>query len=238
MAKAKKTKTAKTKKQPLGTRLRRWGRRLLIGAVLVPLVLLGLFAFLRPPTTPYILSEYARLGQIDREWVPLEDISPHMQWAAIAAEDVNFCRHWGLDLNAIRAALADGTGRGGSSISQQTIKNLLLWQDRSWLRKALEALLTPAMEAIWSKRRILEMYLNIIEFDEGVFGVEAAAQHYFGVPARQLSDVQAARLAMVLPAPKVRSATDPLPFERRRSRQILDGARTIAKDDRVDCLED
>ena len=159
-----------------------------------------------------------------------------MARSAVAAEDANFCLHWGLDLTAIRAALDQGGTRGASTISQQVVKNVFLWQGRSWLRKALEAGLTPVMEALWSKRRVLEVYLNIAEFDEGVFGVEAAAQHYFGVSAADLSDLQAARLAAVLPDPKGRSASDPGPLVRQRTGQIIDGAATIAADGRDDCF--
>ena len=137
----------------------------------------------------------------------------------------------------LRAAMAEGNTRGASTISQQVIKNVYLWQGRSWVRKASEALWTPLSEALWSKRRILELYLNVAEFDTGVFGVQAAAQHYFGVDAADLSDVQAARLAAILPSPKRRSASNPTPQVRRRAASILDGAATIAADGRADCFE-
>ena len=117
------------------------------------------------------------------------------------------------------------------------VKNVYLWQGRSWLRKALEAGMTPAVEAVWSKRLILETYLNVAEFDEGVFGVGRAAPHYFGVSAADLSEVQAARLAAILPDPKARSASDPSDFVRRRAAAILDGAATIRRDGRDDCFE-
>jgi monofunctional biosynthetic peptidoglycan transglycosylase len=106
----------------------------------------------------------------------VNDISDHLQRAAVAAEDANFCLHWGFDMAAIRDAIDAGAARGGSTISQQTVKNAFLWHGRSWLRKALEAAITPVMEAIWPKRRVLEVYLNVAEFDEGVFGAEAAAR--------------------------------------------------------------
>jgi monofunctional biosynthetic peptidoglycan transglycosylase len=160
-----------------------------------------------------------------------------MARAAVAAEDANFCLHWGLDVSAIRDAIDAGGNRGASTISQQVVKNAYLWHGRSWLRKALEALMTPLMEAVWSKRRVLEIYLNVAEFDEGVFGVEAAAQQYFGVPAAELSPVQAARLAAILPDPKGRSAAQPSDFVRRRAASILDGAETIRRDGRAACFE-
>jgi monofunctional biosynthetic peptidoglycan transglycosylase len=137
---------------------------------------------------------------------------------------------------AIRLAIEEGEGRGASTISQQVVKNVFLWHGRSYLRKAMEAVLTPVVELLWSKERILEVYLNVAEFDEGVFGVQAAAQHHFGVDAKDLSDVQAARLAAVLPDPKGRSASNPSDFVRSRTRSILSGAETIAADGRAGCF--
>lgn len=217
--------------------LRLWilrGVFVLIGAVLLAVLS---YAVIDPPTTPYMFQESRRLGGVEQDWVPMEEIAPVMARSAVAAEDANFCLHWGLDLDAIRAALDDGAGRGASTISQQVVKNVYLWHGRSWVRKAVEAGLTPVVEALWSKRRILEVYLNIAEFDEGVFGVEAAAQHYFGVPAADLTATQAARLAAVLPDPKNRSASNPTDALRRRAEQIADGAATIAADGRAACFE-
>ena len=197
------------------------------------------YAVLNPPTTPYMVMEGRRIGHpVEQVWVDADRIAPAMLRSAVAAEDANFCAHWGFDMKAIRAALENGGVRGASTISQQVVKNVYLWHGRSWPRKALEALLTPAVEAVWSKRRILEVYLNVAEFDEGVFGVEAAARHYFGVSAEALSDVQAARLAAVLPAPKERSASRPSAFVFRRAGSIRDGAATIARDGRSGCFED
>lgn len=201
------------------------------------LLLVALFAVVNPPTTPYMIGESRREGGLARDWVPMERIAPVMARSAVAAEDANFCLHWGLDLDAIKAAMADGAQRGGSTISQQTVKNVYLWHGRSWLRKSLEAVLTPLVEAVWSKRRILEVYLNVAEFDRGVFGVEAAARHYFGVSAAELSPTQAARLAAVLPDPKGRSAVDPSPSVQRRAASIRDGAATIERDGRAACFE-
>ncbi len=214
---------------------------MLRGAAVVALVLLlavALYAVVNPPTTPYILSESRRIGGVTRDWVPMERIAPVMARSAVAAEDANFCLHWGFDMAAIRAALEEGGARGASTISQQTVKNVYLWHGRSWPRKALEALITPMMEAVWSKRRVLEVYLNVAEFDEGVFGVEAAARHYFGVLAADLSPVQAARLAAVLPNPKARSASRPSAALQRRARRIADGAATILADGRAACFEE
>ena len=183
-------------------------------------------------------SEERRLGDIDQVWVPIENIAPVMMRSVVAAEDANFCMHWGFDIRAIRAALAEGSYRGASTLSQQVVKNVYLWHGRSWARKALEGMITPVVETIWSKKRILEVYLNVAEFDEGVFGVEAAARHYFGVGPEKLTALQAARLAAVLPSPKSRSARNPTPLLRRRTQQIIDGAATIRADGRAACFED
>ncbi len=193
------------------------------------------YAFVNPPTTPYMYVEGRRLGGVDQVWVDFDDIAPVMARSAVAAEDANFCLHWGLDLNAIRAAMDGGPG-GASTISQQVVKNVYLWQGRSWVRKALEALVTPVVELVWTKRRILEVYLNIAEFDEGVFGIEAAAQRYFGVSARDLTATQAGLLAAILPSPKSRSASTPSDFVRERGRSIAAGAATIERDGRAGCF--
>ena len=142
-----------------------------------------------------------------------------------------------LSVGATRAAIEEGGNRGASTLTQQTVKNVWLWQGRSWPRKALEALFTPVVEAIWSKRRILEIYLNVAEFDTGVFGIEAAAQHHFGVSAADLSAQQAALLAAVLPNPKERQAVNPSSATQRRARAIADGAATIRADGRAACFE-
>ena len=205
-----------------------------MGAVLLAIV--G-YAVINPPTTPYMFGEGRRLGGVEHVWVPMEEIAPAMARAAVAAEDANFCLHWGLDLEAIRLAMEAGGSRGASTISQQVVKNIYLWQGRSWFRKALEAAITPVMELVWTKRRVLEVYLNVAEFAEGVFGVQAAAQHHFGVDAADLSGRQAALLAAVLPNPKNRSAGTPSDALRARATQIADGAATIGADGRSGCFE-
>jgi len=221
MAKKSSSKSKKEKKskkaRPFHVRVRRVFWRVFALALIFVVALTGLFAVINPPTTPYMFSEARRLGGIERDWVAMEDIAPVMGRSAVAAEDANFCLHWGLDVNAIQAALDSGGNRGASTISQQVVKNVYLWHGRSWFRKSLEALWTPLVEAVWSKRRILEVYLNVAEFDEGVFGVQAASRHYFGVNAIDLSGTQAARLAMLLPSPKTRSAADPTAQQRRRA---------------------
>jgi len=232
----KKSIKAKTQFRPMRW-LIRWTVR--VSAALVIFAVFGtlLWSFLNPPTTLYMIQENNRLGSVDYQWVPIEKIAPIMPRAVVAAEDANFCLHWGLDIVAIRRVIDEGSNRGASTISQQVVKNVFLWQGRSWVRKALEAAMTPLVEALWSKKRILEMYLNVAEFDEGVFGVNAAANHYFGVIPEALTSVQAARLAAILPSPKTRSASNPSPYVRKRAAQIIDGAATIRIDGRAQCFQ-
>jgi monofunctional biosynthetic peptidoglycan transglycosylase len=238
MAKAVKSrKPARTRRfRPVAFMLR-WSMRGVLAFAAAILLAVLLYAVINPPVTPYMLMESRRLGGIEQTWADIEDVAPVMARSAVAAEDANFCLHWGFDMAAIRAAIDAGGARGASTISQQVVKNAYLWQGRSWTRKALEALMTPAVEAVWSKRRILEVYLNIAEFDEGVFGVQAAARHYFGVAASDLSATQAARLAAILPNPKARSASRPSAATRKRAAAIRDGAATIRADGRAGCFE-
>ncbi len=224
-------------KPPLLRRIRRWVTRGLLGIAAFYGVLLVLFSFVPPPINIYQTQEAWRLGGISKDWVGFDDIAPVMAQSVVAAEDANFCLHWGFDMAAIRNAIEDGGARGASTLSQQVVKNTFLWHGRSYVRKALEAAITPVMELLWSKQRILEVYLNTAEFAEGVFGVQAAAQHHFGVDARDLTALQAARLAAVLPDPKGRSASEPSAFVRKRTRSILSGAETIAADGRAGCFQ-
>ena len=240
MAKARTSKKKAPEKPKIGLvrRLLGWVWRGLFGVVAMVILLTFLYALINPPSTPYAMTESRRLGGIEMTWVAMDDIAPVMARSAVAAEDANFCLHWGLDVNAIQSALEAGGNRGASTISQQVVKNVYLWQGRSWIRKSVEALWTPLTEAVWSKRRILELYLNVAEFDEGVFGVQAAARHYFGVDAADLTATQAARLAAILPNPKGRSASQPSDQTRRKAAGIADGAATIALDGRSACFED
>lgn len=235
--KPKKTKKKTPLRRTLRQRFRRWVLRTLAITFLVAVFCVLLYAIINPPVTVYMMQERARIGSVDYEWVSGDEIAPVMLRSVVAAEDANFCQHWGFDMQAIRAALAEGSSRGASTISQQVVKNVYLWHGRSWLRKALEALVTPLVEAIWSKRRIVEVYVNVAEFDEGIFGVEAAAHHYFGVAPHKLTATQAARLAAVLPAPKNRSASKPTSELRKRAAAIADGAATIKADGRAACFE-
>jgi monofunctional biosynthetic peptidoglycan transglycosylase len=233
----KSTDAAAPRGRSLRVSIRRSVFRVCLGLAAAVVLVTLLYKVVNPPTTPYMFVEGRRLAGVEQVWTPIERIAPVMARSVVAAEDANFCLHWGLDVEAIQVALAAGGDRGASTISQQVVKNVFLWQGRNWTRKALEAIWTPLTEALWSKRRILELYLNVAEFGTGVFGVQAAAQHYFGVDASDLSAVQAARLAMILPDPKVRDAANPTSAQRRRSASILDGAATIMADGRAACFQ-
>ncbi|TDR56041.1 monofunctional biosynthetic peptidoglycan transglycosylase [Halomonas ventosae] len=168
---------------------------------------------------------------IRHQWQPWQRLSDHAKLAVIAAEDQRFPLHHGFDFAEMRraweASRNGGRLRGASTISQQTAKNLFLWTGRSWVRKGLEAWFTLLIEALWPKQRILEVYLNIVEWDSGVFGLEAASRHYFGVAADQLSEAQASRLAAILPDPRGRDAARPGPQVERRSAWIRQQMRNL-----------
>ncbi|MDG2259514.1 MAG: monofunctional biosynthetic peptidoglycan transglycosylase [Paracoccaceae bacterium] len=216
----------------------RWVWRILLAFLAVVFLAVLVFRFIDPPLTYLTLMEERRLGSISQDWVEFEDLASVMPRSVVAAEDANFCLHWGFDMGAIREAVASGAERGASTITQQVVKNVYLWPARRWDRKALEAIVTPIVELVWPKRRILEVYLNVAEFGEGVFGVEAAAKQYFGVKASALSAEQAALLSAVLPNPKARSVKNPTTFMANRARSIIDGAATIQADGRAFCFED
>ncbi|MBC7143347.1 MAG: monofunctional biosynthetic peptidoglycan transglycosylase [Rhodobacteraceae bacterium] len=244
MARGRKT-ASKPKRKPAPKRagwtlrdLLRRGARAALGVVGAFLFFVLLFTVVNPVMTPYMIAESWRQGGVARDWVDLEDMAPEMARAVVAAEDANFCLHWGFDIRAIRAALDEGAGRGASTLSQQVVKNVFLWQGRSWPRKALEALMTPVVELVWTKRRIVEVYLNVAETGKGIFGVEAAAETYFGTSAAGLRPAQAALIAAVLPDPKGRNPARPSGFLRKRAAQIAEGAATIRADGRSACFED
>jgi monofunctional biosynthetic peptidoglycan transglycosylase len=164
-------------------------------------------------------------------------MSDNLPLSAAAAEDANFCPHSGFDIEGIRAALSDDRRlRGASTISQQVAKNVFLWQGRTWTRKGLEAGLTLLVELLWPKRRIMEVYLNVAEMGEGVFGVQAAARHYWKLDAADLGPQRSARLMAVLPDPKDRSPVSGSGFIARRGAAIERGAATIRADGRADCF--
>lgn len=207
--------------------LRRLARALLglvLGLLLLASALVVLARFLDPPATPLMLLRRLEGRGIDYRPVPLERIAPALRRAVIAAEDNRFCVHRGFDLPALRAeiarALAGERPRGASTITQQTAKNLLLWPGRDPVRKLLEAWLAPQLELVAGKRRILELYLNIVELGPGVYGAEAAARYWFRKSAAALSEREAAALAAILPAPLLRDPTRHTPAQDYRIRTI------------------
>jgi monofunctional biosynthetic peptidoglycan transglycosylase len=209
-------------------------------SVVMPVALVIFFRFVPPPTTPLMISTMLNDGPVTYRWVPLEEISPYLVRAVIAAEDGKFCSHFGFDMAAIDKALdnnaAGGRLRGASTISQQTAKNLLLLQDRTWTRKALEAYVTVLIEGLWPKRRIMETYLNIAEWGPRRFGAEAAAQGNFGKTAAELSEFEAARLATILPSPRRYRADTPGPYVARQSQVIAARIDDVRRDGLDRCL--
>jgi len=196
------------------------------------LILTLLMRWVPPPITGlqfYRCAEsllHGQAPQLHKSWVALEKISPNLQQAAVASEDQNFIEHWGFDFEAIQKAAEFNRKHpkrthGASTISQQTAKNVYLWPARSWLRKGLESGFTLLIEALWSKRRILEMYLNVAEFGDGLYGVEAASQKYFHKPAAKLSRDEAALLIACLPNPRKWSPVTRQPIVQRRQAAIL-----------------
>lgn len=207
-------------------RLRRgllWGLAAFVLLSVLPIVVLR---WLPPPTTAVMLQRTLTEGRTqDYQWRPIERISPQIALAVVASEDQKFPRHWGFDLASLRDAVqASARGerlRGASTLTQQVARNLFLWQGRSYLRKALEAWISVWLEILWPKQRILEVYLNIAETGHHTFGVEAAAQRYFGRPAERVSREQAALLAAVLPSPRRYQAARPSAFVLQQRDRVL-----------------
>jgi monofunctional biosynthetic peptidoglycan transglycosylase len=177
------------------------------------LLLIVVYRFVAPPITPLMLIRLAQGEGIERDWVLLNAIAPDVLRAVIASEDAKFCTHHGFDWDAVDNAIdryeEGGHVLGASTISMQTAKNVFLWPGRDFVRKGLEAGLTLLIEPLWGKRRILEIYLNVIEWGHGLYGVEAAARRYFHRPAAALTASQAAALAAILPSPRRWSPTRP-----------------------------
>ncbi|MFO6299380.1 monofunctional biosynthetic peptidoglycan transglycosylase [Rahnella selenatireducens] len=207
-----------------------WFKRAVILLLSLWVAGIMLFAFLPVPfsavmverqVSAWLTGDFRYVAHSD--WVPMSEISAPMALAVMAAEDQKFPEHWGFDVDAIQSVLDKDGGkmRGASTLSQQTAKNLFLWDGRSWVRKGLEAGLTVGIETVWTKRRILTVYLNIVEFGDGVFGVEQASQHFFHKPASRLTASQAALLAAVLPNPHLFKVNAPSAYVLRRQQWIL-----------------
>lgn len=219
-------------------------RNLVIAVLLVlfigPVIAVAVYRFVPPPMTYLMVQRMFEGHGFERRWVPIERISPQLVRAVIAAEDARFCEHMGFDIEAIRkAAEANASGRklrGGSTISQQTAKNVFLWPHRDWARKGLETWFTALIEVGWGKRRIMEVYLNSIEWGPGVYGAEAAAQKNFHVPASRLTPAQADRLAAIIPKPLAWRAAAPGPYVRRRSGAIARNAGIVRREGLTRCV--
>ncbi len=211
--------------------------KVVLAFIALSLLMVCIYRFVPPPVTLTMLFDP---NGITKDWTSLDEIDPDMSRAAIAAEDGKFCTHHGFDVDAIaKAAIHNASGgriRGGSTISQQTAKNVFLWQGGGFVRKGMEAWFTVLIEAIWGKRRIMEVYLNVAETGIGTYGVQAGAIRYFHHGAGKLSKAEAARIAAVLPLPKKRAAVAPGGFTRRYGNTIAARIGTIQRDGLDSCL--
>lgn len=210
---------------------------LLMSATFGVLTAFGLLLFRQvdPPLSALMLGQKLGGQVIDQRWMPIDRISPHLLRAIILSEDSQFCSHHGIDITEMRALMlkAELTGdeqalRGGSTISMQVVKNLYLWPGKNLVRKGLEVAITLPMEVVWSKRRIMEVYLNIAEWGPGIFGAEAASQFHFSKPASRLTPREAALLAVALPNPFDRVAGNPGTGTQRLAERIESRAKTSA----------
>ena len=211
-------------------RFRRYVTTALVIVMLVSIALILPWRWLAPPTTAFILQDRLQhKSRIHQRWVPFGEISPALPIAVVAAEDQKFPYHYGFDFQSLSKALQEDRRhlRGASTISQQLAKNLYLWPGRSLLRKGLEAYFTVLIELTWPKRRILEVYLNVVEFGPKVYGVDAASRLFFGKPPSQITSQEAALLAAVLPSPKRMSALRPSEYVRKRAFEIEAAVRAL-----------
>jgi len=211
--------------------------KILFGFIALSLLMVAIYRVVPPPVTLTMLFDP---NGITKDWTALDEIDPDMARAAIAGEDGKFCRHHGFDVDAIaKAAIHNASGgriRGGSTISQQTAKNVFLWQGGGFVRKGLEAWFTVLIEAMWGKRRIMEVYLNVAETGIGTYGVQAGAIRYFHHGAGKLSRAEAGRIAAVLPLPKKRAAVAPSGFTRRYGNTIAARIGVVQRDGLDSCL--
>lgn len=214
----------------------KWIKRIVLGFIILSVASVLLFKWVPVPYTFYMYQRCVEQKldgetvKLYRDWVPLEEISPYIQLAVVCAEDQNYLKHNGFDYGAIRKALkfnekmeqkGKSKRRGASTISQQTAKNVFLWHGRSWIRKGFEVYFTFLIETFWSKERIMEVYLNVIEFGNGVYGVEAASHEYLNKSAKKLTAKNAALMAVVLPNPRKFSIQNPSPYTKKRQAWCL-----------------
>ena len=194
-------------------------------AAALAVLLLGLVYRFVPPVSTLMLARWATFRPVERIIVPLDAVAPFLPTAVIASEDARFCAHRGVDWGALRDVIDDagddGPSRGASTIAMQTAKNVFLWPGRSYIRKALELPIALYLDLVWGKRRVMEVYLNVAEWGEGIFGAEAAARHHFGKSARSLTRSEAALLAAALPNPRMRDAGQPTARHRSLAGRVL-----------------
>jgi monofunctional biosynthetic peptidoglycan transglycosylase len=223
-----------------------WARRVLsvlfFLALPAPVLCLLVFRFVPVPFTPQMVGDLVTLNPVSYHWRPADAISPYLGRAVIGSEDQNFCNHNGFDWKQIDKAWRDHEVRhkalrGASTISQQTAREVFLLPVRSFIRKGVEAYLTVLMEALWPKKRILTVYLNVVDWGHGNFGAEAASQAYFGIPASELSQAQAARLAAILPNPEAWKANHPGRYVRRRTGKLVGAQHQVVRDALNWCLK-
>ena len=215
----------------------KWSVRFVLFFFSLILIILLLTKWINPPITTVILSESISLDQkVNQEWRTIEKIGKNVILTVLASEDSNFCNHFGFDFNEIFRAKEKGFSRGASTISQQVSKNLILWRERSWFRKGLEALITIMIETLWSKKRILEIYLNIAETGNGYFGIQAISNSLFKKNSYDLTLKEASYIAVTLPNPKKRNAKKLSINLKKRAESVRNGANTLRLDGRASCV--
>lgn len=215
----------------------KWSVRFVLFFFSLILIILLLTKWINPPITTVILSESISLDQkVNQEWRTIDKIGKNVILTVLASEDSNFCTHYGFDFNEIFRAKEKGFSRGASTISQQVSKNLLLWRERSWFRKGLEAFITIMIETLWSKKRILEIYLNIAETGNGYFGIQAISNSLFKKNSYDLTLKEASYIAVTLPNPKKRNAKKLSINLKKRAESVRNGANTLRLDGRASCV--
>jgi len=217
-----------------------WLWRIVVGLFLLSIVWVAVYRFVPPPITATMIGDFIAGRGVAKDWMSLDEMDRDMVRAAIGAEDSKFCQHNGFDLEAIEDAMkrnaSGGRIRGGSTISQQTAKNVFLWQGGGYFRKGVEAYFTFLVEHLWGKRRIMEVYLNVAETGIGTYGANAGALRYFGHDASALSATEAARIAAILPLPKKRGAIAPKGFTRRYGNTIAARIGQVGRDGLDACV--
>ena len=216
----------KPAKQILATILR-WILRLVLGLITISILSVLLLRWINPATSSFMIQRQWSDDNVELryQWTDWEDISPHIKMAAIASEDQAFASHWGIDISSIQKAIVEYERgqdlRGASTITQQVAKNLYLWADQSYIRKGIEAYFAVLIELLWPKQRILEVYLNIVEFGDGIYGVQTAAEHYLNTTPANLTKWQSAFMVTALPAPRRYNLDDPSEYMLERSSWVM-----------------